>query len=104
MVGGLVGTFVYPVVGTAGGAATGASLFSAAATSLQGGDIHDVAHSALSGAIAGYLGPGIGNLMKTISTTGIQAIVRAGTVVGSIKALLMGAEPISKPKKDNPCP
>jgi len=106
IVGGLVGTYVFPAVGTAAGAAIGSSLLTAAAVSLQGGDLSDVGNALIIGLSAGYIGTGIGNLIAAISKTGMQAAFRTGLLTGATNAIFLGSEPIIRSEKDksSPCP
>ena len=83
--GGIVGTFVFPGVGTAGGAAIGGALFSALATSLQGGTPCVVLKSAVIGGVIGYVGGLVGPAFETLSVTGIQAAVRTAGFVSAVE-------------------
>ena len=91
-------------VGTAGGAVIGSSLFGAAAASLMGGDISDVANAAITGAVSSAAGVGIGKLMYSISQSGIQAAVRYGILTGVFESILLGADPVFGSEMESPSP
>jgi RHS repeat-associated protein len=107
-VGAVIGGIAFGVttwgVGTAGGAVIGSSLFGAAAASLMGGDISDVANAAITGAVSAAAGVGIGKLIYSISQTGIQAAVRYGIFTGVFDSILLGADPVFGSEMESPYP
>ena len=90
-IGAIVGTAVFPGLGSAGGAAIGGSLFSALATSLQGGAPCEILKSAITGGALGYLGANIGAALEAVSVTGIQAAARTGALTGALEATVLSA-------------
>ena len=109
-IGAIVGTIAVGAttwgIGAPIGGAVGAAIFSAAATSLLGGDLAEVGSAALSNLAAGYLGSGIGSLMYSISRTGLQAGVRTGVLAGALEALVFESDPLFKsrgPGSASPC-
>jgi hypothetical protein len=104
IIGGLAVGFTSWGVGTPVGSAFGSALFGAAAASVLGGDLNDVANTAISGLAAGFLGAGISNLMTAISRGGIQAAIRTGLMSGTVEAILLEAGPVLGNEEDqSPC-
>ncbi len=67
----------------------------------MGGDISDVANVGLTGAISAFVGAGVGNIVTTISKTGIQAAVRTGITTGVVDSMLMVSDPVFADVKNN---
>jgi RHS repeat-associated protein len=92
-------------VGSPVGAMVGASLFSAAAASLMGGNMSDVMHAAAAGVAAGGIGGFFGWGFSAISDVGIQAAVHAGIWTGIAEFTLLASEPkfVAAADIETPC-
>jgi len=88
------------------GSAFGGLVASAiAAKSMEGSTWQDVGNSAVSGALSGLTGAGIGSLLEGTLLNSLQAAITTGFTSGMFDALLLGADPIFKETdaKNTPC-
>jgi len=106
-----IGSAVGYAVGTLTGAPNLGSAFGGlvasaiAAKSMEGSTWQDVANSAVSGALSGLTGAGIGSLLEGTLVNSLRAAMTTGFTSGMFDALLLGADPIFKEtdSKNTPC-